>query len=81
MNILFVCTGNTCRSPMAQRLMQSEIDERLCSDRLQALSAGLSALEEDTISEEAVLVLQEYDIDARGQRASRVTLSCWMRRT
>ncbi len=73
MNILFVCTGNTCRSPMAQRLMQSEIDERRCADRIQVLSAGLSALEEDTISEEAVLALQEYGIDARGQNSNRVT--------
>ncbi|HBK85602.1 MAG TPA: protein tyrosine phosphatase, partial [Firmicutes bacterium] len=32
MNILFVCTGNTCRSSMAQALLQHMLDEQGLAD-------------------------------------------------
>lgn len=41
--ILFVCLGNICRSPAAQGVMQSIIDERGLADRLEVDSAGISA--------------------------------------
>lgn len=39
--ILFVCLGNICRSPAAQGIMQSIIDERGLSDKFYLDSAGL----------------------------------------
>lgn len=41
--ILFVCLGNICRSPAAQGVMQSIIDERGIADRFVLDSAGLYA--------------------------------------
>lgn len=38
--ILFVCLGNICRSPAAQGVMQSMIDERGLSDRFRLDSCG-----------------------------------------
>jgi L-threonylcarbamoyladenylate synthase len=50
--ILFVCTGNTCRSPMAEALCKKLLADRLCcsADRLEergyvVLSAGVGAID------------------------------------
>lgn len=42
MNILFVCTGNTCRSPMAEELLRCMAKE-LQIDDLEVSSAGTDA--------------------------------------
>ena len=74
--ILFVCTGNTCRSPMAERLCEKMLAERLnCSiDALDqcgivVLSAGLSAGEGQPASTNAVEVLKEYGLDLDKHRS------------
>ena len=40
MNVVFVCTGNICRSPMAEKLLAAEIDAIGLSDRVRVSSAG-----------------------------------------
>ena len=42
MTIVFVCTGNTCRSPMAAALMRQVLDKRGRRD-IMVTSAGLAA--------------------------------------
>ncbi len=61
MKLLFICTGNTCRSPMAAYLFNHfAADTGHCAE-----SAGLAARNGDSISENARLVLEaEYGIDA-----------------
>ncbi|MBU2102080.1 MAG: Sua5/YciO/YrdC/YwlC family protein, partial [Candidatus Omnitrophica bacterium] len=73
--ILFVCTGNTCRSPMAQLLFKNAIaqDSSYPPYRYEVISRGISALTGSRISSPAVSVLQERKgIDAREFTARRL---------
>ncbi|MBP5245957.1 MAG: low molecular weight protein arginine phosphatase [Clostridia bacterium] len=62
--ILFVCSGNTCRSPMAQALLGNEAKKRGLD--IIALSAGIFANEGEKYSENARLALKEKGIDFDG---------------
>jgi protein-tyrosine phosphatase len=68
--ILFVCTGNTCRSPLAEALCKQRLAERLgctVAELLQrgfvVLSAGLAAMMGGEASSEAVEVARAYGAD------------------
>ncbi len=67
MNILFVCTGNTCRSPMAERYLDS-----LCLENLKTESRGLSA-DGSPVSPNAIEVMAERGIDLRGDVSAPLT--------
>lgn len=74
MKILFVCTGNTCRSPMAEGLFRTLAPEHECS------SAGLSALPGQPASPQAVLCCKELGVDISAHRSRQLTkaeLSQW----
>lgn len=77
---LFVCTGNTCRSPMAEALFRRHLAERLkCADDelmdrgFAVLSAGLSAGVGAQASPEAVAALEADGIDLRSHESQPVT--------
>lgn len=60
--VLFVCTGNTCRSPMAQAVANEFFDKNDIDAK--AYSCGLAAGLDDCLSENAALALKEcYGID------------------
>ena len=69
MNILFVCTGNTCRSPMCEGFFRKLIRDAKRTD-LQCESAGLSAF---PASPNAVEVMKQAGVDLSGHRASGLT--------
>ena len=55
--ILFVCTGNTCRSPMAEAIFNS-----LSPSDYTSYSAGISCSDGKPVSENSVLALSEIGI-------------------
>ena len=68
--ILFVCTGNVCRSPMAEGLFRQAVQGR---GDYQALSAGLGAAEGQPPSAYAVQAVKELGIDISGVRSRMLT--------
>lgn len=71
MNILFICTGNTCRSPMAAAVMNKIASENDMD--VKADSAGLFAAEGESASDEAVEALKKYAIDLSSHLSKPVT--------
>lgn len=71
MDILFVCTGNTCRSPMAAAILSKiayDNDMDLMID-----SAGLMAEEGAPASDNAISAMIEMKIDISQHRAHQIT--------
>ena len=58
MNIYYICTGNTCRSPMAQAILHSHN-----KDGMDVRSAGIYAMDGGDISENAKRVIRDANID------------------
>jgi protein-tyrosine-phosphatase len=72
MNILFVCTGNTCRSPLAEGLARRIAQRRGLTD-VTISSAGISAWENCPASDGSVLVGMERQVDLTNHRARVLT--------
>jgi len=69
-SILFVCTGNICRSPMAEALFRHATKG---SGKYKAVSAGLGAIDGQPPSPNAVRVMRELGIDISHQRSQMLT--------
>ncbi|MEO0447840.1 MAG: low molecular weight protein arginine phosphatase [Verrucomicrobiota bacterium] len=68
--VLFICTGNVCRSPMAEGLFCSMIDEK---EDIRVLSAGINAGHGHPPSQYSVEVLQDEGLDISAQRSQQLT--------
>lgn len=63
--VLFVCSGNTCRSPMAMEMFNNIVKKK--NVNAVAFSAGLYAMDGVDFSENSVKALQEYGIILKGE--------------
>ncbi len=70
--IIFVCTGNTCRSPMAEILLKAELKTRGLKD-ITVSSAGISPKKGDTTNPKTLQVLEEHGFLAVAKTARRLT--------
>jgi protein-tyrosine-phosphatase len=70
--VVLVCTGNICRSPLAEALLRAALEERGVTD-VTVASAGTGAWDGAPASEGAYLVGLERGLDLSGHRARLLT--------
>ena len=70
--IVFVCTGNTCRSPMAQGILQAYLDEAGIS-HIDVKTAGVMTIPGLIPSPDAVQVMNAQGIDISKHRSAPLT--------
>jgi glycine hydroxymethyltransferase len=67
---LFICTGNVCRSPMAEGLFREAMKGR---QDVRIWSAGVGAINGQAPSQNAVTAMRQLGIDISGQRSRMLT--------
>ena len=70
--IVFVCTGNTCRSPMAEGVLRTMIPENLAG-RVEVVSAGIAAVAGKGVTPLSVEVAGRRGIDLSSGRSRPFT--------
>ncbi len=73
MNVLLVCSGNTCRSPLAAAILTAKIADEPDLAPTVVQSAGVAAWDGTPASEGSYLVALERGLDLSGHRARMLT--------
>ena len=72
LRLLFVCTGNTCRSPMAEVIGRAIVSARHLGN-ITVSSAGVAADPSSGASEGSLLIAMEHGLDLSRHRSRQVT--------
>ena len=70
--VIFICTGNTCRSPMAQGLFAAYLAQRNVED-IAVDSAGIFAVDGESASGQAVRAVKAFGVDLAGHEAKKLS--------
>lgn len=73
LKIMFVCTGNICRSAMAEYMLKKRVEEENLP--IKVYSCGTFAENGDRPTEEAIETMKEYGIDITEHRATNISNS------
>lgn len=71
--ILFVCTGNTCRSSMAQAIARGILSQKDAAKKVKVISAGTSVIPGSKAAESAIAVMEERGLDLKKHTARQLT--------
>ena len=66
MKVIFVCSGNTCRSPMAEAIFKSLVND------VEVVSAGMSADNGQKAAENAIKVCEFNNLDLNNHKAQNI---------
>jgi len=76
--ILFICTGNTCRSSMAEVLARDYLRRRETEEggvaTIRVISAGTGAIDDEAASAQARAVMSEWGLDLSQHKARFLTV-------
>ena len=73
MKIMFICTGNICRSAMSHVMLEDKAKKQ--NKDIQVYSCGVYAQNGDIPTEEAIETMEEYQIDLKKHRATNIRSS------
>lgn len=71
LKLLLICTGNTCRSIMAQGIIEDMVKDKKLS--IDVISAGINAIEGECPTKNAVDVMNDMNIDISSHKAKLLT--------
>lgn len=71
MKVLFVCTGNTCRSPMAEGILKHIIKEKGLN--MEVYSAGVAVYQGDRASRNSIKAMNNIGIDISEHQAIQIS--------
>jgi protein-tyrosine phosphatase len=71
-NIIIICTGNTCRSPMAEGILKSLLEERGVAD-IRVTSAGIGAMDGLPATPFAIEAARAWNVDISGHLSRQLT--------
>lgn len=70
MKVMFICTGNICRSAMAHAMLEKKAKQE--NKDIEVYSCGIFAENGDIPTNEAIQVMKEYNIDLTKHRATNI---------
>ena len=71
--VVFVCTANVCRSPMAEKLFEEALAKAEIKKNIKVFSAGISAMDGDQASENSIQACEEIGLDLKDHRSAALT--------
>ena len=71
--VVFICTANVCRSPMAEKLFEEALTKSSSKQKISVFSAGISAMDGDKASDNSIDACKEVGLDLSDHRSAAIT--------